>query len=76
MDVYKKIFSLISVCLRECFLVFCSSIHKIVDSMDIYKSLDISNGTVMKNPEMLKFISDHLKTKNMCKHAVENYVIY
>ena len=44
--------------------------------MDIYKSLDISNGTVMKNPEMLKFISDHLKTKKMCKHAVENYVIY
>ena len=44
--------------------------------MDIYKSLDISNGTVMKNPEMLKFISDHLKTKNMCKHTVENYVIY
>ena len=44
--------------------------------MDIYKSLDISNGTVMKNPEMLKFISDHLKTKKMCKHAVENYVIH
>ena len=25
----------------------------------------------MKNPEMLKFIPDRLKTKKMCKHAVK-----
>ena len=25
----------------------------------------------MKNPEMLLFVPDHLKTKNTCKHAVE-----
>ena len=25
----------------------------------------------MRNPEMLKFMLDHVKTKNMCKHAVE-----
>ena len=25
----------------------------------------------MKNPEMLKFVPDHLKTKKMCKHAVK-----
>ena len=31
-----------------------------VDSMDIYKSLNINIGTVMKNPKMLKFIPDHL----------------
>ena len=31
--------------------------------MDIYKSLNITIGTVMKNPEMLKFVPDHLKTK-------------
>ena len=31
--------------------------------MDIYKSLNISIGTIMKNPEMLKFVPDHLKTK-------------
>ena len=37
----------------------------------IYKSLNISIGTVMKNPEMLKFVLDHLKTKKMCKHAVK-----
>ena len=34
-----------------------------VDIMDIYKSLNISIGTVMKNPEMLKLVPDHLKTK-------------
>ena len=36
-----------------------------VDSMDIYKSLNICIGTVMKNPEMLKFVPDHLKTKKL-----------
>ena len=45
--------------------------HKIVDAMDIYNSLNISSETVMKNPEMSKFVPDHLKTKNMCKHAVK-----
>ena len=30
--------------------------------MDFYKSLNVSTGTVMKNPEMLEFILDHLKT--------------
>ena len=34
-----------------------------VDIMDIYKYLNISIGIVMKNPEMLKFVLDHLKTK-------------
>ena len=41
-----------------------------VGIMDIYKSLNISTGTVMKNLEMLKFVPDHLKTKNMCNHAI------
>ena len=31
--------------------------------MNFYKSLNISIGTVMKNPEMLKFVPDHRKTK-------------
>ena len=35
-----------------------------VDSMDIYKSLNISIGTVMENTKMLKFVPDHLKTKD------------
>ena len=38
-------------------------------SMDIYKFVKTSIGTVMKNPEMLKFIPEHLKTKKLCKHA-------
>ena len=40
-------------------------------STNIFKPLKISIGAVMKNPKMLKFVSDHLKTKNMCKHAVK-----
>ena len=35
-----------------------------VDSMDIWKSLNINIGRVMKNPEIVKLVSDHLKTKN------------
>ena len=42
-----------------------------IDSMDIYKSLNINLGTVMKNPEILKYVPDHLKTKKLCKHAVK-----
>ena len=42
-----------------------------VDSMDICKSLNINTGTVMKNPEMLKFVPDHLKTTKMNKYAVK-----
>ena len=36
----------------------------------IYMSLNISIGTVMRNPEMLKFVPDHLKSEAMCKYAV------
>ena len=43
-------------------------------SMNIYKSVKISIETLMKNPEMLKFVPDHLKTKTMCTHAVKNYL--
>ena len=31
--------------------------------MGIYKSLNISIGTMIKNPEKLKFVPDHLKTR-------------
>ena len=47
-----------------------------VDIMDVYKSLNISIGTVMKNPEMLRFISYHLKTKKMCKRQLTNHLIF
>ena len=42
-----------------------------VDNMDTYGSLDISIRTVMKNPEMIKFVPDHLKIKHMCNYAVK-----
>ena len=35
------------------------------------KSVKTSIGTDMRNPEMLKFVSDHLKTKKICKDAVK-----
>ena len=34
-----------------------------VDSMNLYKSLNISIGTVIKNPEPFKFVLEHLLTK-------------
>ena len=42
-----------------------------VDGMDTCNSLKINIGTVMKNPEMLKLMPDHLKTKQMCNYAVK-----
>ena len=39
--------------------------------MDNYTSINISIVTVTKNPEMLKFVLDHLKTKRMCSHAIK-----
>ena len=46
-----------------------------VDIMSIYNSSSIRAVTVMKIPETLRFIPDHLKTKRMCKYAVKkNYL--
>ena len=45
------------------FLFVCFCIYRIVDSTDIYKSLNINIGTVMKNPKILKFIPVILKLK-------------
>ena len=74
MGIYKKILSEISVFPRQFFLPFLFSIYKMVNILDIHKSLNVSIGTVMKNPEMLKFVSDHLR--KMCEHALKNYLIY
>ena len=35
------------------------------------QSLNIGTVTVMKNPEILKFVPDRHKTKKLCKHAVK-----
>ena len=40
-------------------------------NMEIYESVKISIGTIMGNPEILKFVTDYLKTQKMCKHAVQ-----
>ena len=42
-----------------------------LESICIYKSVNINIGTVMKNPKMLKFIPDHLKTKKICEHIIK-----
>ena len=42
-----------------------------VDSIDINKYLNINIGIVMKKPEMLKLVPNHLKTEKMCRHAVK-----
>ena len=34
-----------------------------------YKFPKISIRAIMKNPEILKFILDHIKTKKVCTHA-------
>ena len=34
-------------------------------NIDTYKSVKISIGAVMKYPEMLKFVPNHLKTKQL-----------
>ena len=68
LGIYIKILSEISVILRH----FLFSIYKVADIMDIYKSLNSSIGAIMKNPVMLIFVSDHLKTEKWFKHAVKN----
>ena len=40
------------------------------ESMDIYKSLNINIEKVTTNSKLLKFFPYYLKTKKMCKHAV------
>ena len=37
-----------------------------------YKSLRISIGSIMKNPEILRLVLDHLKTKKMFKRQFQN----
>ena len=45
-----------------------------VDIMDFYKSLNVSIGAVMKNPEMLKFVPD--KLKNCVSMQLKSYLFY
>ena len=36
-----------------------------------YKILEISVEAIIKVEEMLRFVPDHIKTKNMCKNTVK-----
>ena len=40
-------------------------------SPDNSKTLKISIWRIIKNPEMLRFVADHLKTEQMCQDAVK-----
>ena len=54
------------------FLYFCFSLCKIVDSegiLDNKNSLKANIGAIIKNPEILRFAPDYLKTKTMCTNA-------
>ena len=43
--------------------LFLFGIYKMVNNMDICKSLNINIGTVLINQGMLQFVPDHLKTE-------------
>ena len=40
-----------------------------------YKSLIISIGTIINNPEMLRFVPDYFKTNKACKHKVKKLLL-
>ena len=59
------------------FYFFFFALNKMVDSeysMDIYKSVKVSIGAVMRSPEILKFVPDHLKTKKCVNMLLKNYL--
>ena len=75
-----KIIALIP-CLIGTFLFyfFCFSIYKMFDSeynTDNYISPKISIRAIMKNPNILEFVPDHLKTKKSCKHVIKNNAFF
>ena len=45
------------------------------NSPENYKTLKISVAEIMKNPEMLKLLSDRIKPKKMSKNAVKRLSI-
>ena len=43
-------------------------------STNIYKSLNIDIGTALRNPEMLEFVPDYLKTEICVSIQLKNYL--
>ena len=71
-----KIIVLIFNLFKAVFFTFLFGIYKMVDIMDIYKYFNISIGTLIKNPQMLKFIPHHLQTKKYVSMQIKNYRFY
>ena len=46
-----------------------------VDIMDFYKALNFSIGTIMKNPEMIKFVPYHQKTNKHIRMQLKTYLL-
>ena len=46
----------------------------IENSPDYYKTLKTSNGTIIKNHELIKFTPDHFKTIKMSKNIVKKLI--
>ena len=42
-----------------------------VDIMDVYNTININFRAVIRNPVMLKFVLDHLTTKQISNYAVK-----
>ena len=42
------------------------------NSPDNYETLKITIEAIMKNPEILKFVPDHLNTKKMSKNRIKS----
>ena len=43
--------------------------------MDFYKALNFSIGTIMKNPEMIKFVPYHQKTNKHIRMQLKTYLL-
>ena len=74
MGIYKTFF--LNFSLHKAVFFYFFAIYKMVDSessMEIYKFEKISIGAVIKIPEILKFVPDHLKTKKCVNMQLKNY---
>ena len=71
MGIYKKY---CHECQSILLLFFLFRMYKRVDSICIHKSINANIGTKIKNQEMVKFVPDHLKTKQMSMR-LKNYLL-
>ena len=72
LSIYKNITLIFAVLRTVFFYLFLFSLYKMVDSKNNpnnYKTPKISIGPIIK--EILRFVPDNLKTKKMCKIAVQ-----